>query len=82
MADDEMLLCLGRRVRALRESDAFFLQFLNIFLRVLLELLDAGGAAEINPVALVVGIDVLVDVPAAHRACSLIFRQRDTGKNQ
>jgi len=73
---------LGRRVWAFREGDALFLHFLNIFVRILLELLDTGRAAEINSIALVVGINILVDLSAYHRARGLIFCQRGTGKNQ
>jgi hypothetical protein len=41
------------------KNHAFFFQLLHILLRVLLELRNAGGAAEIDPFALVIGVNLL-----------------------
>jgi hypothetical protein len=73
---------LTSRVRTFREGDALFLHFLNVQVRVLLELLKAGGAAEIDSIPLIVGIKVFIDQTPHHRALGLVFCHGSAGKDQ
>jgi hypothetical protein len=58
------------------------LQFLDVEVRGLLELLKAGGAAEIDSIPLIVGIKVFIDQAPHHRALGLVFCHGSAGKDQ
>jgi hypothetical protein len=59
-----------------------FLHFLDVRVRILLELLDTGGAAEINSVSLMIDIDVFVDQSSHHRALGLVSCPGSDGKGE
>ena len=58
--------------RRLIQNNPLFLHFLQVLVRIFLELIDTARAAEIDPPALVIHINIAVDRLAQDRALGLV----------